>query len=240
MIDDLQLDMLVDGELSEEERREVLLRLDSEPDGWRRCALAFLEAQSWREAMRSVSDESAAAAPGSRKRWSSWARLRTVLAVAASFLLALGLGLAFDELAGRGAPNSAPIRSADHLAKAPPREAEGVEAPAVPLPEPVSELQVPYQLQVPYDYVSLPVQDPVSGETEAVPMPVVPREYLGEGWPYRLPSVLPDRVVQTLRQHGHDVVQQRHLVPFQAADGSRVVFPVDEVQIVPVANRGYQ
>ncbi len=67
MIDDLQLDMLVDGELSEEERREVLLRLDSEPDGWRRCALAFLEAQSWREAMRSVSDESAAAAPGSRR-----------------------------------------------------------------------------------------------------------------------------------------------------------------------------
>jgi hypothetical protein len=44
------LDQLVGGDLPENERRALLLRLDSEPDGWRRCALAFLEAQTWREA----------------------------------------------------------------------------------------------------------------------------------------------------------------------------------------------
>jgi len=44
------LDRLVDGSLPDAERRTLLLRLDNEPDGWRRCALAFLEAQAWREA----------------------------------------------------------------------------------------------------------------------------------------------------------------------------------------------
>src|SRR5438876_11522290 len=45
------LDRLVDGELPERERRELLLRIEKEPDGWRRCALAFLEAQIWRQAL---------------------------------------------------------------------------------------------------------------------------------------------------------------------------------------------
>jgi hypothetical protein len=52
--DDDCFDLLVDGELSEEKRRELLSRLDDEPTGWRRCALAFLQAQSWREACGKV------------------------------------------------------------------------------------------------------------------------------------------------------------------------------------------
>ena len=46
--DDRQFDLLVDGELGEEDRRALLGRLDGEPGGWRRCALAFLEAQAWK------------------------------------------------------------------------------------------------------------------------------------------------------------------------------------------------
>ena len=45
--DDRRLDLLVDGELSEAERRELLQHMDEEPEGWRRCpALAFLEAHA--------------------------------------------------------------------------------------------------------------------------------------------------------------------------------------------------
>jgi hypothetical protein len=145
------------------------------------------------------------------------------------------LGLALDHLVGSDTQHSAPIPAARHVAEAsPPKESESVRPPVIPSPQPAPELEAPYQV------VTLPVQDPVSGETESVAMSVVPQEYLGEGWPYQLPSVLPDDVVRMLQQRGNDVVQQRHLVPFQAADGRRVVFPVDEVQIVPVANRGYQ
>ena len=44
-------DRLADGELGDEQRRELLARLDHEPDGWRRCALAFLEDQALRQAL---------------------------------------------------------------------------------------------------------------------------------------------------------------------------------------------
>jgi hypothetical protein len=57
------VDRLVDGELREEERRELLLRLDSEPDGWRHCALAFLEAQEWRAAFAPLTVTAPAPAP---------------------------------------------------------------------------------------------------------------------------------------------------------------------------------
>lgn len=49
---DADLDRLVDNELSPEERRQLLQRLNVEPEGWRRCALSFLEAQAWSDALR--------------------------------------------------------------------------------------------------------------------------------------------------------------------------------------------
>jgi anti-sigma factor RsiW len=52
--DDALFDRLVDGELTGEERRRLLESLDTRPEGWRRCALAFLEAQSWREELGQV------------------------------------------------------------------------------------------------------------------------------------------------------------------------------------------
>ena len=55
-LDDSRFDRLVDGELSEEERRELLAGLDAEPGGWRRCALAFLESQCWKAGARRVLD----------------------------------------------------------------------------------------------------------------------------------------------------------------------------------------
>jgi len=47
------IDRMIDGEMSPQQLRTCIERLDSAPDGWRRCALAFLEAQSWGEAFRS-------------------------------------------------------------------------------------------------------------------------------------------------------------------------------------------
>jgi len=47
------LDLLVDDELGENDRRELLLRVDRAADGWRKCAIAFLEAQLFRRSFRS-------------------------------------------------------------------------------------------------------------------------------------------------------------------------------------------
>ena len=60
--DAMLIDRLVDGELSGDERRHLLASLEAQPDGWRRCALAFVEAQTWRGAMGSLLREGAAPA----------------------------------------------------------------------------------------------------------------------------------------------------------------------------------
>ena len=107
--DDTRFDRLVDDELSEEERRELLGRLDDEPSGWRRCALAFLEAQCWRQALGetpSLRDSLGAALQSTGKnadetpaipietpRRAVWlGRVKMLSAMAASFLVAMWLG----------------------------------------------------------------------------------------------------------------------------------------------------
>lgn len=76
-IDQRLLDRLVDGELSEEEQRDVLRHMDGEAGSWRRLALAFVEGQSlgrdFRELLGNRSrpqTPSLAAAPPSRV-WTS-------------------------------------------------------------------------------------------------------------------------------------------------------------------------
>src|SRR5436190_5285198 len=97
---DVLFDRLVDGELNAAERRKLLASLDKQSEGWRRCALAFLEAQSWRQELGQVARnlQPATKVPSLRlskapktdkSRWADGARW---LALAAGLLLAFGIG----------------------------------------------------------------------------------------------------------------------------------------------------
>jgi anti-sigma factor RsiW len=88
------IDRLVDGQLSDDERSELLSRLDQSADGWRTLALAFLEAQTWHAALHAARDlkpqvelRLAAMAKPRRERSLLW--LATCVATA---LLAFGVG----------------------------------------------------------------------------------------------------------------------------------------------------
>ena len=48
------LDLLVDGELTDAQERAVIEQLGQSPDGWRRCAMAFLENRCWQRAVGHV------------------------------------------------------------------------------------------------------------------------------------------------------------------------------------------
>ena len=50
--DQFLLELLVDGELEDPERRDLLLKLNRIPGGWRCCAAAFLEAQCISESLK--------------------------------------------------------------------------------------------------------------------------------------------------------------------------------------------
>src|SRR5450755_1488590 len=103
--DDVLFDRLVDGELTAAERRELLSSLDGRPTGWRRCALAFLEAQTWQDQIgRLVRDpvERSEAAPEnihqrSAVRLVAGRPITTWFALAASVMLAFTLGLALRD-----------------------------------------------------------------------------------------------------------------------------------------------
>ena len=105
--DDQLFDLLVDDELGEAERRELLARLDHVPDGWRRCALTFLEAQCWKKELGAMAREPAQvvrpAPPALDKKRPAF-RWGTALAMAASFLVALGLGSVLRDAWHRGGP----------------------------------------------------------------------------------------------------------------------------------------
>ena len=94
--EELLIERLVDGELSDEERELIVNRLDETVDGWRFCALSFLEAQSFREALKkspqlgetpALSNQSPSISQRNNKRFSSDWRVRS-LSAAAGFLVA--------------------------------------------------------------------------------------------------------------------------------------------------------
>jgi hypothetical protein len=74
------LDRLVDGELDQGTRSLLIRSLDREPDGWKRCALAFLEAQAWREAAQSMPTMNASTSRPAVPRPRPWARQLVVVA----------------------------------------------------------------------------------------------------------------------------------------------------------------
>jgi len=155
---DRRLDRLVDGELPADQYRALLAALDEQPDGWRRCALAFLEAQAWRRDVGRLWDEPARSGfPSvsrngqtlagerdpvlqSQRRPGRGAKHVFAGALAVSLLLAFWLGSQFqvirarwqtlDELAERQAPSLA-TDGVDAKGNLPP--ATGLEAPATGL-----------------------------------------------------------------------------------------------------------
>ncbi len=252
-------DLLVEGELSEEARREFLNQLDTMPDGWRRLALAFLEAQAWRQslgelALSARSGEGGAedaqklpsaaadkpprlARPNRYTRttfsWPVPRRLWEVAALAAVFAVALAMGWI-----GRGiAPkDSQPVVSRGELASNP-----------APLPAPVATADAAGSTQArdltvsPWRLVAVPVGVGPDGTMTMVDLPVLdsnPSKASAGASPG--PYLPLPQVVESLRRSGHAVEHQREYVPVDLPDGTRSVFPVDNVQIQFVGNRAYQ
>lgn len=236
-VDDRTLDLLVDGELSPAARRKLLIQLDRIPDGWRRCALAFLEAQSWREEFGSLSRPAAplpiapAVRPASR-RYLTRRNLGTAAAMAASFLLALVLSFQmryrWDSPAPPAVPGPATMAGNQGDGSATPAYAHETEAPSRPTGWD--------QAGRPWETVSLPV----SRGASALELPAQERNAADETWWRHFPSAIPPEMVHALQQSGHQVDLRRQWMPFPMKDGRRLVVPVDEVDVHYVGTPTYQ
>ncbi len=226
------LDKLVDGELTSAERRQLLLELETQPDGWRRCALAFLEAQAWKISLGAIAaapakDRTPRPAPlNAPPRAFSWdtASWGTVLAAAASFLLAFAMGLAWRGQSERA--DQAPIAQIK-----PERPAESPHrSPALGLASDKTQ----------WGTMTVALDRNSDGVSEPLELPVVRGPGIDEDWVRNQPVGIPSQLLRYLERSGHEFQHRRQYYPFDLGDGGHVLVPVDEVDVRNVGQRQFQ
>ena len=225
--EDILLDRLVDGELKGSERRHLLESFDKRPDGWRRCAVAFLEAQSWREEMGQVARGNASetnerkspvssVVPSSKSRWSS---ATTGFAIAASLLLAFGMGWMQRDRGHSIADGE--LRPTNQITTAtPPSNAAS---------------QNDWNSS---DAVTLFVQGD-DGRRHPVRVPLVDAATLDKQLGVQFQSGLSDNVRNQLKDSGYAVQSKRQYAPLwlEKENGRPMILPVEDTKIVPVSNK---
>jgi hypothetical protein len=238
-LDDRVFDLLVDGELNEAARRELLSRLDREPDGWRRCALAFLEAQTWRSGLAYEVHESPAA-PAALRRTTEGHSLRRIRSIvnrlwlSAAVLVAFGLGW----IVRSAPPALAPLASGKGQETAPepltttksrPLEQDDTHdaaAPAAAADEVRLAGTIRWRLE----------QD---GQQEEIEIPVLEGPGIDLQRLIEQPPAMSEPARLALERRGHKVETHRQLLTVNLKDGRSVVVPVDQVH-VQFAGRVFQ
>ncbi|WP_165249461.1 hypothetical protein [Paludisphaera soli] len=157
------LDRLVDGDLAPAELREALTAVEAAPDGWRRCALALLEARCLDHALREP-----APAPKPTFAVAAPSRRRFRPALAASLALAcFGSGW----LVGGGGPGPVdePEPPAPLVARAEPSPESPEPPPEAPQPQPEAPQPPPAPVRLASWVVNqpLPVSDAERAALEA-------------------------------------------------------------------------
>ncbi|MGA2259605.1 MAG: hypothetical protein ABSG53_33430 [Thermoguttaceae bacterium] len=231
---DHQFDLLVDGELSEADRRELLLHFEQEPDGWRRCALAFLEAQCWKAELGQIVPPAAleptrdkpASPPEPNGRRQSWRQyLATLLTMAASFLLALVVGMGLSGNWSGGSLHSPGSSFVEATVNKIPMANPGVTQPSSGRAVPVGQTADDWEM------VPLTSDRSSDGQASTFYVPAQRRDALDQNMLEHIPDTIPPELQEAFERSGHRVVQQREIVPVQMKDGRRLVVPVDHIEI---------
>ncbi len=242
------LDRLVDGELSEGPRRQLLESLDQTPGGWRACALAFLEAQAWRTELRSTAavaqrppTPSAASVPqiqqaprelGRRPPSRIWRHRGSLAAMAASFLLALVAGVTVRD--GWRRPDASVPQSVEVDSTAAPLDIAAAR-PGRSVPAPLAGSP-----SSPIQMVTLGLPGDPQGSQRTIRVPAVKADRLDESLLRPDGASLPPNVLRALERMGYEVRHNRELCPVPLQDGGQLVLPVDQWEVQHSGKRAYQ
>jgi hypothetical protein len=230
------LDRLVDGTLDEASRRRLMARMEAEPEAWRLCALAFLEAQAWGEALRPLARDAAdplavrASRPapphslplagraeegGRESQTRRSPSLLRPLALAASVALAFALGHSLRR--GTDRPAS------DMTVAAQPAPAQPAPAanPAHPRPAPV-ERGPTSEIAAPLIASAEPPDDAALDKPDDDPVAAIPAD-----------------LRRRLASEGFRVEPRGGYRPIRTADGRTIRVPYQDVRVRFVGNRTY-
>ena len=230
----IEIDRLVDGELDDESRRQLLSTLDTRPNGWRQLGLAFVEAQTLQSELRDWAESETAAhaancttgrvagaLPGESSQKVSGVVF--ALAMAASFLVAFVAALWWrgpQEPAGAGFRQAASSGAADAVTR---RQSLTVAQDAVE--EIVSDHVEPW-------HSNTSVADTTGDDTQRpIEVPVFAVGSAGDNWQTEIGSALPRHVVESLQRTGYRIKSQKDFHTIKLPDGRRVVIPVEQVEV---------
>jgi hypothetical protein len=244
---DAFIDRIVDGELTPAELRAAIDRLDHEPDAWKRCALAFLEAQCWRESLQAIgqpsrlpvdartSSVSLATAPSTR-RPAIWLRRATLAAtVAASFVL----GWAAQTWRPLIDPDRDSPAMARNLTVQPAQESATSSLDEPPLPartvsdSPGEDRSPPNPTEIVREVATLLIRS----ETAQTEVPILAGPGIDSEWIKNQPPPISEHEQVVFQRHGYQVDQRRRLISGTLSDGRRVTVPIDHVQIHYTGNQ---
>ena len=253
-IDDQFIDRIVDGALTAVELRAAIGRLDREPDGWKRCAVAFLEARCWREtpdlfipnAGRTGNQTTVRASRslvycrrphergyvgGGRSRWIHGPIAAAILA--GSFAMGWMGHAARLGSGGERTPIGRPGENLSPLATGPRSGA---------LNDANMDLSQPTQLAAwqPSESRAVPAVNEIvrsvgrlqiGTQSDGAEVPILAGPGINEQWLRNQPPPLNEYREVVLQQQGYQVDQHRQFITTTLADGRRVTVPIDQVQI---------
>lgn len=250
LITQQDLDRLVDGELVGTERRSLIARLEQAPDGWRRCALAYLEAQEFRRSMATIGNpmeaqrEKAAVdlhldapSPSAVRRGPSSASRWLVLASALMVSFAVGMGAGRAVFLGdENVANTSPLINRDNSPDPPDsvpnpsRDSQpGNAATERKPPAPPVQKSAPRTGEV--RVVGLVRIADESSHVSNYVMPVFSGTGLDQEWLKSMPLPYTDEQVRKLKQDGYQVEQRRQLMEVNLADGQNLSIPFGTVNL---------
>lgn len=222
-ITELDIQRCIDGELSDEERSQLLLRLENSDRGWRDLAIAFVENQVVSQACglavqptqvrKTVSSVAVLAAPSPKRR--RFAPPAWSVTVAAG-VVGVGLGL----LAGmRSASEATFVAASPDFAEARSEDEGGRR----------DNLEHGLDGAVPQPVMNMEFAD-ASGDATHWTLPVYDVQEVGQDY-WQAGDVLPEEIRRDLSRLGYRLDQERQFYSIPLDDGREIAVPVDTVQV---------
>ncbi|MGP0067039.1 MAG: hypothetical protein ACLQGP_26030 [Isosphaeraceae bacterium] len=243
-LDDDFIDHIVDGGLTPAELRAAIDRLDREPHGWKRCALAFLEAECWGESFRALDQPSVIRVPTESptatqadERVRRYDRaLRRVAIAAGIAAVSFAIGWTVHPVRPSAAVHSLtqPMvpAVATHLeVPRPSHDGPQIDDVIESLGEfarPPENHRLPPK---PGDGIVAVAHVRLGSGSDTAEVPLLAGPDIDEQWLRDQPSRLSEHQQAELERLGYQVDRQRRIITATLADGRRVTVPVDQVQL---------
>ena len=230
-----ELDWFVEDEMDENERNELFVRMDDDPDAWKRCALALLERDALRRALQrssveqetvhGVNSSAIVEKPAPASHYFSERKATWLAALAAMGLVAVfSLGYVFGGNRGVSQVSKQPSTNSDQASS------NSVRKELSPFVKRMVNLDSSTiaQVNAAVARVNVPDQEviavvAVQHRNRQIILPVIQSEQLARSWAELPAPGFPAGLAKKIRDSGFALQPNRQFVSMQHKDGTNEV-----------------